>query len=137
MHIHTIRVYFSHTDCGGIVYHGKYLDFIEHARTELLREVGKKTSQADSQSVLMEHEAMLLVVKSISIEYQSPAYLDDLLTVETELESAKRFSLVFRQTVKRGEQSLCSALVKVAAIDQESMRPKPIPVWFAPAITTL
>ena len=32
-----IRIYFEDTDSGGIVYHSKYLNFAERARTELLR----------------------------------------------------------------------------------------------------
>ncbi|MBZ4673449.1 MAG: 4-hydroxybenzoyl-CoA thioesterase, partial [Spirochaeta sp.] len=29
MHSFNIRVYYSDTDCGGIVYHARYLDFAE------------------------------------------------------------------------------------------------------------
>ncbi len=137
MHSFTIRVYYSDTDCGGIVYHGRYLDFVEHARTELLRDIGIATNQTGSHRQLMEQEKMALVVKSVTIDYQSPAYLDDLLTVETEIESAKRFTIVFRQTVKRDGQTLCVVLVKVAAIDTATMRPKPMPLWFVPAFNKL
>ncbi len=136
MHSFTVRVYYSDTDCGGIVYHARYLDFVEHARTELLREIGAATKQTGSHSALMEQK-MVLVVKSANIDYQSPAYLDDLLTVETEIESAKRFSIVFRQTVKREGETLCVVLVKVAAIDSSTMRPKPMPEWFVPAFNAL
>ncbi|HKL58692.1 MAG TPA: tol-pal system-associated acyl-CoA thioesterase [Sphaerochaeta sp.] len=136
MHSFTVRVYYSDTDCGGIVYHARYLDFVEHARTELLREIGAATKQTGSHSALMEQK-MVLVVKSANIDYQRPAYLDDLLTVETEIESAKRFSIVFRQTVKREGETLCVVLVKVAAIDSSTMRPKPMPEWFVPAFNAL
>ena len=136
MHSFSIRVYYSDTDCGGIVYHARYLDFVEHARTELLRDIGSATQQTGSHSALMAQE-MVLVVKSAAIDYQRPAYLDDLLTVETEIESAKRFSIVFRQTVKRDGQTLCVVLIKVAAIDTATMRPKPMPEWFVPAFNAL
>ena len=137
MHSFPIRVYYSDTDCGGIVYHARYLDFVEHARTELLRDIALATNQAGSHRALMEQEAMALVVKSANIDYQRPAYLDDLLTVETEIEQAKRFSIVFRQTVKRDGEILCIVLVKVAAIDTTSMRPKLMPSWFVPAFNEL
>ena len=136
MHSFTVRVYYSDTDCGGIVYHARYLDFVEHARTELLRDIGKATQQEGSHSDLMKQE-MALVVKSATIDYQRPAYLDDLLTVETEIESAKRFSIVFRQTVKREGETLCVILIKVAVIDTTTMRPKPMPEWFVPAFNAL
>jgi acyl-CoA thioester hydrolase len=32
-----VRVYFEDTDAGGVVYHSKYLNFFERARTEMLR----------------------------------------------------------------------------------------------------
>ena len=38
--IYRQRVYFSDTDAQGIVYHARYLDFAEHARTEMARQAG-------------------------------------------------------------------------------------------------
>ena len=35
-----LRVYFEDTDAGGVVYHSRYLNFFERARTELLRTSG-------------------------------------------------------------------------------------------------
>ena len=32
-----VRVYFEDTDAGGVVYHSRYLNFFERARTEMLR----------------------------------------------------------------------------------------------------
>lgn len=133
MHSFPLRVYYSDTDCGGIVYHGRYHDFAEHARTELLRDIARRHGLDGSQTSLMKSEGLAFVVKSITVDYQSPAHLDDLLEVQTELESAKRFSIVFRQTVLRDGQSLCVLLVKVASINVQTHRPMPLPAWFAPA----
>ena len=129
-----IRVYYSDTDCGGIVYHARYLDFAEHARTEMLREIGSKHGLEGSQSSLNAKLKLAFVVKSITVEYEKPAMLDDMLEVRTELESAKRFSLVFRQTVMRSDEVLCTLLVRVAAINTETLRPTPMPAWFIPAL---
>ena len=35
-----LRVYFEDTDAGGVVYHSRYLNFFERARTEMLRARG-------------------------------------------------------------------------------------------------
>ena len=43
--VYKARVYYSDTDCGGIVYHARYLDFAEHARTEMLRTALPSLSQ--------------------------------------------------------------------------------------------
>ena len=118
---YNVRVYFSDTDAGGIVYHARYLDFAEHARTEALRSVYSK-----GQGELL-NSNLGFVVKSITISYEKPGFLDDLLTVETSLKEAKRFSAIFLQEVKRGEDTLAVLEVNVAAIDLEKKRPVPIP----------
>ena len=116
-----VRVYFSDTDAGGIVYHARYLDFAEHARTEALRSVF-----SSSQSELLSSD-IAFVVKSINISYEKPGYLDDLLTVETVLKEAKRFSAIFIQEIKRGEDLLAVLEVKVAALSISKKRPVIIP----------
>ena len=40
MHQFPVRVYYQDTDAGGSVYHSKYLDFAERARSEYLRAIG-------------------------------------------------------------------------------------------------
>lgn len=116
-----VRVYFSDTDAGGIVYHARYLDFAEHARTEALRSVFSLC-----QSELLSSD-VAFVVKSINISYEKPGYLDDLLTVETSLKEAKRFSAIFIQEIKRGEDLLATLEVKVAALSISKKRPVIIP----------
>ncbi|AEV28600.1 acyl-CoA thioester hydrolase, YbgC/YbaW family [Sphaerochaeta pleomorpha str. Grapes] len=136
MFCHQIRVYYSDTDCGGIVYHGRYLDFAEHARTELLRVVAS-SAEDGSQSRLMETENLAFVVKSINIDYAKPGKLDDLLVVETSVIEAKHFSLTFLQIVKRGEETLCTLKVKVASINLKTLRPVALPPWLVPAFEAL
>ncbi len=137
MHSFKTRVYYSDTDCGGIVYHARYLDFAEHARTELLRKVAQKQGLDGSQSSMIDLGKMAFVVKSITVDYQKPSRLDDLLEVTTEIESEKRFSITFIQTVKRESEVLCVLKVRVASINTETLRPTPLPSWFAPAVQSL
>ena len=131
MHRFPVRVYYSDTDCGGIVYHGRYLDFAEHARTELLREVAQSRNLEGSQTLLLKQDNLAFVVKSITVDYQKPAYLDDFLEVRTEIEQQKRFSIIFRQTVYRQEEIICTLLVKVASINTLSLRPVAMPDYFS------
>jgi len=116
-----VRVYFSDTDAGGIVYHTNYLNFAEHARTEALREVFRGSQQE------MLSQDIAFVVKSISISYEKPGFLDDELCVETSVKEAKRFSVIFLQVVKRGEDVLASIETKVGCISLSKKRPFPIP----------
>lgn len=110
---YTQRVYFSDTDAQGIVYHAAYLDFAEHARTELARELG--TSGLDGDRAL--------VVRGINISYEKPAVLDDLLTVYTTVRDLGRVSMTFEQIIRRGEETVATLLVKVASIDIRTKRP--------------
>ncbi len=117
-----VRVYFSDTDAGGIVYHASYLNFAEHARTEALRAI-----TAVSQGELLQKSHMGFVVKSIFIDYMRPAFVDDELTVCTTVKEFKRFSAVFYQEIKRGDEVLTTVETKVGCIDLEKKRPLPIP----------
>ena len=116
------RVYYSDTDCGGIVYHSRYLDFAEHARTEMLRSVLPGMSQS-----ALRDDGLIFVVKSIKIDYKRPAYLDDELTVVTRLGKAERFSAIFIQEIRRGDEVLTALEVKVAAISFKDKRIMMIP----------
>ena len=111
--IYNQRVYFSDTDAQGIVYHAAYLNFAEHARTELGRELHASGLSGGNA----------FVVKSISISYEKPGYLDDMLTVETRVKDFGKVTIVFSQTVKRGDEVLADMEVKVACINLETQRP--------------
>lgn len=125
-----VRVYYSDTDAEGIVYHARYLDFAEHARTEMLRTVGIQQSASQKAGTI-------LVVSSITIDFKRPGYLDDLLTVETEVETAKVFSLVLKQTIRRGDEVLALLSVKVASINVGTKCPVPLERGVIEAIKAL
>ena len=116
------RVYYSDTDCGGIVYHARYLDFAEHARSEMLRSAFPSQSQSD-----MRKDGMIFVVKSIKIDYKKPAYLDDELKVHTRLLKAEHFSAVFAQEIMRGSEEICTLEVKVASVSYDGKKIMMIP----------
>lgn len=116
-----VRVYFSDTDAGGIVYHARYLDFAEHARTELFCAISNK-----SQRELLS-EDFAFVVKSIKIDYKSPAFLDDRLVVETSLKECKHFSFIFNQDVMRDDTLIAHLEISIASVSKSKMRPVPLP----------
>lgn len=138
-----VRVYFSDTDAGGIVYHGRYLDFAEHARTELFRKACSLVAERDgdasdevSQRELLSRDTAF-VVKSVSIDYKKPGLLDDLLEVVTEIEDCKRFSMTFLQQVTRDGEVLAELRVRVASISVSMHRPQLIPSWLPEIIEVL
>ena len=121
----TIRVYYEDTDAGGIVYHAAYLRFAERGRTEFVRNLG--IDQQKMRSVL----GLGFVVTSLSIDYLKPAYLDDRLTVTTEIALVRPASVNFNQTVAREDQILANLKVRVACLDADGN-----PVRLPTALTT-
>ncbi|UTA49102.1 tol-pal system-associated acyl-CoA thioesterase [Simiduia sp. 21SJ11W-1] len=115
-----VRVYIEDTDAGGIVYYVNYLKFMERARTEFMRALGY-----DKPAFLSGDR--LLVVHSANTRYLKPARLDDHLQVSAEVSRLARSYLVFRQCVKRADELLCEAEIKVACVRQSDMRPVPLP----------
>lgn len=116
-----VRIYYEDTDAGGVVYHARYLHFFERARTELLRGLGF------SQQLLLAQENIAFVVKTMQIDYDYPAKLDDLLFVKTQVSELKGATLMFSQVLKRDDVVLCQAKVKIACVDLNKMKPVAIP----------
>ena len=117
------RVYYEDTDAGGVVFYANYLKFIERGRTEYLRDLGF------DQSVLANQKNVVFVVKSLSADYLSPAYLDDMVEVQTNIKSIKNASLVFAQKILSLEKNtvLFNAEVKVVSVSRNNLKPCAIP----------
>ena len=116
-----VRVYYEDTDAGGVVFYANYLKFFERARSEWLRAAGVQ------QQALMDTDAVMFVVTSTAVDYHAPAQLDDELKLTVVVERLGRASVQFIQQAQRGEQLLTSGRIKVACVDVESFRPRPIP----------
>ena len=71
-----IRVRYADTDQMHFVYNGKYLEYFEVGRTELLREIGLPYEA-------IEKEGFLLPVLEAYVKYKLPAYYDDVLVVKS------------------------------------------------------
>jgi len=103
------RVYYEHTDGGGVVYHSRYLNFFERARTDWLRQRGI------IQSDLQKQHNMVYAVTTAEIKYNKPARMDDSLTVSCQLIKARRASVGFYQEMHNQNGVLLSSVVIVAA----------------------
>lgn len=115
------RVYWEDTDAGGVVYHAQYLAFLERARSEWMR------AQGYGQELLRLEHGLLFAVRAMSLDFLKPARLDDALGVSAELHECRRASVVFTQAIRRGDELLLTATVRVAALDADGFRPRAIP----------
>lgn len=116
-----VRVYYEDTDAGGVVYHSNYLNFMERSRTEWLRALGFE------QDRLRAEEGVVFAVSGMELEFLRPARFNDLLQVSTRLAELRRASLVCAQQVRRGDQLLCRATVRVACIEIYRFKPVALP----------
>jgi len=74
-HTTSIRVRYADTDKMQFVYNGKYLEYFEVGRTELLRSCGLAYSQ-------VEHHGYQLPLLEAGLKYHSPGKYDDVLLIE-------------------------------------------------------
>ncbi|MGZ8136473.1 MAG: tol-pal system-associated acyl-CoA thioesterase [Methylococcaceae bacterium] len=116
-----IRIYYEDTDAGGVVFYANYLKFFERARTEMLRAIGYEQDQ------LMIADGIIFVVRSVQVDYLSPARFNEQLQVSSDVTETKKASLTFEQIITRGDDVLCKGLIRIACLDAGTMRPKAIP----------
>ena len=116
---HEIKIYYEDTDAGGVVYYSNYLNFLERARTEMIETVGL------SNKKLLEENKTLIIVKSCNIEYESPAKLEDKITVYSSIESFSKASFVVIQNIMKDDTLIVKAKLKLVTVNQEG---KPIKI---------
>jgi len=123
--IWTVRVYYEDTDAAGVVFYANYLRFMERARTEWMRTLGFDHHQ------LADDRGILFAVRSITINYHRPAKLDDLIEIRSRIIRKRGASICFEQTLTRNEgEIICTAEVKVACLNVETLKPEPLPEHF-------
>jgi acyl-CoA thioester hydrolase len=100
---------------------------MERGRTNYLRVIG-----ADHRALFAatEREApgFAFVGRSMAIEFLKPARMDDVLDVVTAPEAVKGASVLLRQQVRRGEDLLVEAEVRVAFVSGGRAKPIPKPL---------
>lgn len=108
-HRFPVRVYYEDTDMGGIVYHANFLKFIERARSDMVAGLGLDQNA-------MRDGGLVFAVRRIEADYLRPARFADDLEVSTRIVSATGARLVLDQRVLRGDETLFTALVTIAAM---------------------
>ena len=116
----TVRVYYEDTDAGGVIYHSNYVNFMERARTEWLRNLGHE------QDVLIKQEQLIFAVKKLEIDFIKPARFNDLLTINTSINNLSGASIIFSQQIMKQDTVLCEANVQVVSLDSITLKPKRI-----------
>lgn len=104
-----VRVYFEDTDFSGVVYHAAYLRLLERGRTELLREAG-----VDARGLFAAGHSF--AVRHMTLDFARPARMDDLLAIRSVVAKVGGASLLMRQAVQRGDETLVEADVRLGLV---------------------
>jgi len=108
MHTTEIIVRGYYIDVFGHVNNARYLEFLEEARWALFDE---KANFAD-----LAREGLIFTVVNINISFEQPAYLHDVLCVETGLDQLGHRSAILRQIVKNKATGKVVADAKVTFV---------------------
>jgi acyl-CoA thioester hydrolase len=120
--IFPVKVYIEDTDYGGVVYHAKYLNFYERARTEWITALGMGYEWQLAQKIYF-------VVRAITIDYLKPVRLGDTVEVVTRLGQLKPSSGIFQQHLRSAaapDTILNTAEVRIVCVN-DKFRPQNLP----------
>jgi len=124
-----IRVRYADTDQMQFVYNGKYFEYFEVGRTEMLRDNGLPYS-------LIENNGYQLPVLETGAKYLSPAFYDDLLIVETIVQEKPLFKIHIDYKILRKHTGdlIAEGFTEHVFINRDSKKPTRLPKFFNDAM---
>ena len=124
----TSRVYFGDTDAAGVVFHGKYVYWMEAGRIEFLRHIGTPYSQFVAEKI-----AFMPV--SLTINYEHPLRFEDEFRLDVWIIRCGRASFEVGNAFYVGGVRCATGSVTLAAVDEVKWKPCPVPKLFMDAIS--
>lgn len=120
-----IRVRYADTDQMHFVYNGKYLEYFEVGRTEMLREIGLAYS-------VIENKGYQLPVLEAHVKYVSPAFYDDILVIESYMKECPSLRIHIDYKIFRKENSMLVAegFTEHVFIKEDTRKPSRPPAFF-------
>lgn len=115
-----IKIYYHHTDCGGVVYYATYLQFLEMARTEFLSQRGIHLPELIARG-------RFFVVAHQEVDYKSPAFYGDILNIDTRLNSVSAVRLDLAHTLRNEKGLTVIEARTVLAFVDKNFKPCSIP----------
>lgn len=115
-HTSSIRVRYAETDKMRVVYNGEYLTYFEVGRTEALRAFGLPYSD-------LENEGYLLPVIEAYVQYKSPAFYDDVLSITAYLSSQITATITIYYTITRNDTLIAEGRTVHTFVHATTMKP--------------
>lgn len=114
VHRLAVRVYYEDTDFSGVVYHARYLQFLERGRSDFLRTAGVRHNE-----LLAADAPIVFAVRRMAIDFAAAARIDDALIVETRFGPLKGARLVIAQAIRRAGHVILTADVEAVCLTPE------------------
>ena len=107
-----VRVNYSETDQMGVVYHARYLVWLDVARTEHLRQCGMSYRN-------LETSGLRLAVSDVAIRYRQPARYDDPVRIRCWVRELASRKVEFGYAIEHAEDArlLATATTGLLALD--------------------
>lgn len=113
-HIFHFAVAYADTDAEGIMYHGRYIEIGERARSNW------------SKNIVIPDDDTGFVVRELNIKYMRPLLLNDEFTVETRPVKIGAASMTIEQKFVK-DNEICAIMNITIAYLGSDMRPRAIP----------
>ncbi|MFH0992359.1 MAG: thioesterase family protein [bacterium] len=129
VHTSQIRVRYADTDQMKFVYYGKYFEYFEQGRSDLLRAIGLPYSD-------IEHQGIYLPVIEAFAKYRKSAKYDDLINVETTIRDAPvaRIRLEYRILLEGESEPLVEGYTVHSFLNASTGKPTRAPMLLLQAI---
>lgn len=116
------RIRYQHVDVQGVVYHVRYIDFLEAGRMEYLRNLG-------ITSKIMNENGYDFVNVEVHCHFRKPAHLDDVILINTRLAWMRNASFGFEYAIEQEETGdiLVTANTTHVMVQVHTFRPVRIP----------
>jgi acyl-CoA thioester hydrolase len=116
-----VRVNYSETDQMGVVYHARYIVWLDVARTEHLRQAGMAYRELESLG-------FRLAVADLAIRYRQPARYDDLIRVRCWVREIASRRVTFGYAIEdaSADRLLATATTAMMSLDA-AMSPARLP----------
>lgn len=129
---HQLRSRYGETDQMGYVYYGRYLEYFEEARTEMIRSLGFPYKK-------LEENGVMLPVIHTEVEYKAPVFYDELMDVRVMLFDIPKVRLetYYEVFTERRERPHILGKVELCFMKEDTRKPCRAPSEFVENLSAL
>jgi acyl-CoA thioester hydrolase len=119
-------VRFVETDAMSVVHHSSYLAYLEAARVDYLRWLGRPYTDIRA-------DGFDIAVVSLQVAYHAPLRFDDVFRVHAGIAHRRRSTFAMEYLVERDGQTVLTGFTRHAMLDAATGRPVRLPEWLGHA----